>query len=39
MFGSNYNTCIVSLGTESIGRMKWQTDSQVSLMVFLKYFF
>ena len=30
MFGSNYNTCIVSLGTESIGGMNWRTDSKVA---------
>ena len=30
MFGSNYNTHIVCLATESMGQMKWRTDSKVA---------
>ena len=28
MFGSNYNTCILILATESMGQLKWRTDSK-----------
>ena len=30
MFDSNYNICIVSLATESMGLVKWRTYSKVA---------
>ena len=31
MFGSRYNTsCIVSVATENMAQMKWQTNSKVA---------
>ena len=38
MCGSSYYTCTVSLAVKSMGQIKWQTDSSVDPLCFVRWF-